>query len=268
MYVCQNVQDAIDRLLEAADLAVIDQALIDHITDCPNCQALIDARMQQLGAAFAVAAEQAQALSHSSVQTRIDELIDLAALDQQLALRRYPAEWLHLLGCAECAEVYTDTKQLVAHIEIAAAPATAPQPLQHTPSAQAPSGLLSAARQTIARWSRELLNAWFSDLRLQLETARDLEQAPAHRLPNQQLSEDYAFSVQIRVISSAEINISVSMQPIISGMLVLSIGAQQFHSLIDQHGNANFGTVPAQLLTDPDGPPLELHLATDEPFAP
>ena len=161
------------------------------------------------------------------------------------ALRAYPSVWWHLWICTDCAELY---EMIVCLQEAEATGLLAPLPLASLgmlPSSQ----IYRPIIKTIT-----LPRLWFTRV-LVPQFGPAWGQGDTDMVIHEEAHDHHQFNVTVHK-ESGRWMIVIMFDPPLDGNVVLAFGAATFRVPFGSDGVASVGPIPADLLTNPDGPDL------------
>lgn len=248
---CATARQFLARSSDHSTSAILPPELVNHIAGCARCRGVLAlVVVADVGGAYLPAP-----LSCEECQARLAGWID-RELETGLAAAVYEdrAIWWHLWTCTDCAEIYTFTRALVA--------ATRANELSLLP--------LPSASAFQPRWvlhsfqlSRTFLAYAFPMSNPALGGLRGIE-------TGSMLVEDVVqgYRINLTVCEEADQHwrVSVTTVPPVAGWLVLMFGEQSFRARFDAQGLAVIGGVPVALLSETNGPDLQVVVELDEDY--
>ena len=216
----------------------------EHISECSRCRAAI----LLLFLANSAVPLSPPELSCAECQANLAAYIDFEQAAPAKALQIFVGIWWHLWTCEECADIYSMACELQAEIPV--------QALDRHRSMSVPGIRLSWLPPILI--GRDILQLILPQRFDPLAIVRGLR--PQYLLFDGPLGEECNRQCVVWAMLLDDTNycIGVDVQPPIAGAAVLRCGQLYLQSDFDHHGLAMMRTMPAALLTDADGPAIEI----------
>lgn len=261
---CGSVRDWINQVSRSCNLDPIPDAFAVHIAGCALCRGALLALLATLHPV-------AQHVTQTTCEECQDDLASYIDLEQEQGTRAaahaYPHVWWHLIVCSECFSTHHMITLLVEaeqRGELAPMPLaypalttppdhdtrphpTPPTMLQHTPQLLERLYIPRSFLQTTlaAQPLLGLVRGGGPD-----DTVLLSEEAPG----------GYMITLSVQQQSDADWTVIVAVAPPIAGHVLLIFGATTFRAAFNSEGRVTIGNVPAELLTSPNGPDMDLSI--------
>lgn len=237
---CTDVQG----WLPSLEPATLVPSLTEHVCNCPRCRAALLLLAVEL---FHVPLE-VTATMCDQCQAALAAYIDLERNEGRAkALHAYPSVWWHLWICADCAELY---ETIVLLQEAEATGSLAPLPLVSL-GMHASSQVQRPVIRTIT-----LPRLWFTRV-LVPQFGPVWGQDDADTVLHEEANDRYQFNVTVHK-ERGQWMVVITLDPPLDGNVLLAFGATTFRAPFGPDGVADVGPIPADLLTNPDGPDLAI----------
>jgi hypothetical protein len=241
---CSAVIAEVEAALQAATPPQITSASIAHISGCPRCQAGLTLLIR------AAAHNDAQGqISCADCEAQLAAFLEIERIDPAQAVARHHALWRHIWSCADCLEDY-----LLAHTLLAAEADSTFPPLQLPTRKASPYPNLAPIHVVLTRRALQMaLPPRYTG------TTRG-GSSDSHMLYSNTLANARQITIVVREQASNTWSLQVTIDPPLSGVLLLTTGDERFAEPFLPMGSAIINKLPARLFIDPQAPALEISI--------